>query len=279
MSEELKQTGEELEHSTPSPDSKQMSISPGDLNHFPTLSNILGEAMATATPEGKVELAREVIKAQHDAVEREKDREHEALENAKNREHATLEKEKERAHAKEENEMKRMYHETEKQADREYAAEEKAKDREHEAAEGRKTRVSDWLLKYAPALLLLVALVVFAVVRLSSTVVTNVVDDIVNVEVPDSSKNYEGKPYQDVKTSLEDAGFTNVQEDVKADLNSGFLDGLTSKLPGKLWNKDGAVERVSINGRTSFNKGDTFPKNATIRITYHTYSVSADNEE
>lgn len=270
---------EELKQSTPPPDSNQMSTVSGNLNDFPTLSNMLGEALANATPEGKVELVREAMKIQHESIEREKDREHEARENAKNREHATREKEKERAHETEENEMKRQYDETEKQADREHVAEEKAKDREHEAKEGRKTRANNWLVKYGLVLLLLVAVVAFAVLRLSSNVVSNVVDDIVNVEVPDSSKNYVGKPYQDVKMSLEDAGFTNIQEDVKADLNSGFLDNLTSKLPGKFGNKDGAVERVSINGVSSFNKGDPFPKNATVRITYHTYADSADNEE
>ena len=262
---------EELKQSTPSPNSEQVSTVPDTLNSFPALSNMLGEVMENATTEQKIELTRDWMKMEHESIEREKDREHEARENAKNREHAMWEKEKERAHETEENEMKRQYDETEKQADRQYAAEEKAKDREHEAAEGRKTRTSNWLLKYAPVLLLLIAFIAFAVYHFSS----NVVSDVVNIEVPVSSKDYEGMHYSDVKMSLEDAGFKDIQEDVKADLKSGFLDGLTSKLPGKLGNKDGIVERVSINGATSFNKGDLFPKNATVRITYHTY---ADNE-
>ena len=247
-----------------------MSTVSGNLKQFPTLLKTLG--MEDATSEQKTALARDILKMQHESVEREKDREHEARENAKNREHATWEKEKERAHETEENEMKRQYDETEKQADREHIAQEKAKDREHEAKEGRKTRANNWLLKYAPALLLLIALVAFAVYHFSS----NVVSDVVNIEVPASSKNYEGMHYSDVKMSLEDAGFKNIQEEAKADLNSGFLEGLTSKVLGS---KDGIVERVSINGATSFSKGDLFPKNATVRITYHTYSDSADNEE
>ena len=235
--------------------------------------------MANATNEQKTELARDIIKMQHESIERDKDREHEARENAKNREYMAQEQEKARAHETEENEMKRQYDETEKQAERQHATDEKAKDREYAASEGKKTRTHNYLLKYAPALLLLVALIAFAAFHFSSSVVSNVVDEVVNIEVPDSSKNYEGKHYLTVKMSLEDAGFKNIQENPKADLNSGFLDGLTSKLPGKLGNKDGDVESVSINGVTSFSKGESFPKNATVRITYHTYSDSADNGE
>ena len=267
MSEELKQSTTSTHTS-----GEQLPTVSGNLNSFPSLSNMLGEVMANATNEQKTELARDIIKMQHESIERDKDREHEARENAKNREYMALEQEKARAHETEENEMKRQHEDTEKQAERKHVTDEKAKDREYAASEGKKTRTHNYLLKYAPALLLLVALGVFAVLHFSS----NVVDEVVNIEVPNSSKNYEGMHYLDVKTSLEDAGFKDIQEDRKADLTSGFLDGLTSKVLGS---KDGIVERVSINGVSSFNKGDAFPKNATVRITYHTYPDSADNEE
>lgn len=58
---------------------------------------------------------------------------------------------------------------------------------------------------------------------------------------------------------FEDAGFTNVDTKAIPDLITGWL------------SKDGEVESVSINGRTDFDDGDEFPKDADVIVAYHTF--------
>lgn len=67
----------------------------------------------------------------------------------------------------------------------------------------------------------------------------------------------EGDNYNVVASMFRSAGFSNVQTVAMGDLNF-----LTAK-------KNGQVESVSINGKTDFEEGDIFPKNARVIITYH----------
>ena len=65
----------------------------------------------------------------------------------------------------------------------------------------------------------------------------------------------EGENYRYVKSTLEAAGFTNIE---LIDLNDQGL-----------FKKDGEVTSVSVGGNTSFDSWDFFEKNAKIVITYH----------
>jgi hypothetical protein len=83
--------------------------------------------------------------------------------------------------------------------------------------------------------------------------------------VPSSSRNFEGKNFQDVIRDLERAGFTNIKTEIIYDLITGWLIS------------DGSVNNVSINGNTSFSSDSWFPKNAKIIVTYHTFAKNAPN--
>ena len=63
--------------------------------------------------------------------------------------------------------------------------------------------------------------------------------------------------YNSVKSDFQNAGFKNIELQKQKDL--GFFDR----------KKEGNVISVSINGNSNFSKGDWFPKNAKIKITYH----------
>ena len=79
------------------------------------------------------------------------------------------------------------------------------------------------------------------------------------VQMISSAEEFQGDYYEQVKMELENAGFTNIEFVVQEDLIIGLL------------TKDGSVERVSINGEEDFRKGDIFPKDAVVLITYHTF--------
>ncbi|MBQ8688173.1 MAG: hypothetical protein IJ512_06445 [Ruminococcus sp.] len=79
------------------------------------------------------------------------------------------------------------------------------------------------------------------------------------VQMISSAEAYKGAYYEQVKIELENAGFTNIELVVQEDLITGWI------------TKDGSVERVSINGEDDFHKGDIFPKDASVLITYHSF--------
>lgn len=79
------------------------------------------------------------------------------------------------------------------------------------------------------------------------------------IKVPNSSDYYMGKNYHDVQDELTAYGFTNIVLLPKRDLIKGWL------------TKDGAVEVVSINGKTDFKRERKFPADVRIVITYHTF--------
>jgi hypothetical protein len=92
------------------------------------------------------------------------------------------------------------------------------------------------------------------------------VDQENEIIVPASSSDYEGKDFQEVIDDLQNAGFTNIETEALDDLNIGWL------------TKDGEVDKVSINGDTSFSTSSKFPNDAKIVITYHTFP-STEMEE
>lgn len=71
-----------------------------------------------------------------------------------------------------------------------------------------------------------------------------------------SASEYRNKNFEDVKSSLERLGFTNIKFEVLYDI----VFGITA---------DGTVESVSIADNNDFKRGDVFPKDAEIVIAYH----------
>lgn len=76
------------------------------------------------------------------------------------------------------------------------------------------------------------------------------------VAVPASASDYKYDNYQDVQKDLEDAGFINITTEILYDIVWG-------------WTEEGEVKSVSIDGRTDYDKGEVFKKDAPIVITYH----------
>ena len=86
--------------------------------------------------------------------------------------------------------------------------------------------------------------------------------EIEKISVPNSSEHYIGMNYKNVQDELLAYGFTNIVSLPKNDLINGWL------------TKDGAVERIAINGRTEFSTKNRFPSDVRIVITYHTFRDS-----
>lgn len=80
------------------------------------------------------------------------------------------------------------------------------------------------------------------------------------IRIDFSSDDLEGDNYKDVLVRLEKAGFTNITAEPLGDLITGWV------------SDEGEVKSVAINGRTSFSSGESYPKDATIRIVYHSFS-------
>ena len=78
-------------------------------------------------------------------------------------------------------------------------------------------------------------------------------------QVPGTSESYVDKPVRDARISLENAGFTDIEEQPAKDLFLGIL------------KKEGDVAHISINGETDFKSGAKFPKTAKVIIYYHSY--------
>lgn len=71
--------------------------------------------------------------------------------------------------------------------------------------------------------------------------------------------------YKDIQTVFKDAGFSNISTQIVYDIIFGFTD-------------EGEVDDISINGKTDFKKGDVFPKDAKIVITYHMFADDDPNK-
>ncbi len=76
------------------------------------------------------------------------------------------------------------------------------------------------------------------------------------VKLDVAASEYKHKNYEDVTTALKALDFTNIKYEVLYDIVLG-------------WTDNGEVESVSIAGKTDFNRGDVFPADAEIVITYH----------
>lgn len=83
---------------------------------------------------------------------------------------------------------------------------------------------------------------------------TELADGEVKLDV--AASEYKHKNYEDVAAALKMLGFTNIKYEVLYDIVLG-------------WTDDGEVESVSIADKIDFNRGDVFPADAEIVITYH----------
>lgn len=83
---------------------------------------------------------------------------------------------------------------------------------------------------------------------------TELADGEVKLDV--AASEYKHKNYEDVAAALKTLGFTNIKYKVLYDIVLG-------------WTDDGEVESVSVADKTDFNRGDVFPADAEIVITYH----------
>lgn len=80
------------------------------------------------------------------------------------------------------------------------------------------------------------------------------------IQIPNSSKGYNGKDYTEVIAELKNLGFTNLDTFEQKNAKKGWL------------SKANSIERITINGQSQFNQGDWIDSDATIRITYNTFS-------
>ncbi len=78
------------------------------------------------------------------------------------------------------------------------------------------------------------------------------------IQIGSSSESLKGENYKDVIKKLEKAGFTNVEEEAVNDVVLGIM------------TKEGEVERVSIDGDTTFYTYDWVPADASVVVVYHT---------
>ena len=79
------------------------------------------------------------------------------------------------------------------------------------------------------------------------------------IQVPDASKKYQGRNYQEVVTELKDAGFTNIITE--------------ARVVKKNWlNHTDSISKITISGQNQFNKGEWFDPESIIRITYQEIS-------
>ena len=74
--------------------------------------------------------------------------------------------------------------------------------------------------------------------------------------MPQSASSYKFDNYEDVQKELTDAGFTNISFEILYDIVLG-------------WTDEGDIENISVDGKTDFDQGDIFKKDAPIVITYH----------
>lgn len=84
------------------------------------------------------------------------------------------------------------------------------------------------------------------------------------ISMPSSSKDFEGTGYEKVVDDLAKAGFSNVESKALDDLITGWL------------TKEGSVETIAVNGDSLFTTDDSFPKDAEIVVSYHSFKTETD---
>lgn len=82
------------------------------------------------------------------------------------------------------------------------------------------------------------------------------------ISINNSSSELVGENYKDVVVKLQENGFINIKTEAVEDLIVG------------LFTTDGEVEQVEINGDIDFSSGASFPKDAEIIVTYHTFPTT-----
>ncbi|MEY8420022.1 hypothetical protein AALA83_12200 [Oscillospiraceae bacterium 44-5] len=80
------------------------------------------------------------------------------------------------------------------------------------------------------------------------------------VQVSVSSKDLKEETVENAKEILKNCGFQYVNTTNKGDLVFGFF------------SKEGEIDSISINGNKKFSKGDWFPSDSVVVITYHGFS-------
>ncbi len=77
--------------------------------------------------------------------------------------------------------------------------------------------------------------------------------------MPDNSKKYLTRTFEGVVSELQDAGFVNIAVECQKKGKKNWL------------SKESVIVKISVNGQTQFEKGEWFPEEAQIRITYVSY--------
>ena len=85
-----------------------------------------------------------------------------------------------------------------------------------------------------------------------------------NIPVPVSSKEAKKLNYKELEKKYADAGFVNITTQADYDLITGWI------------TKDGAVESISVNGRTDFEKNAYYRPDAEVIIVYHTFKKNKE---
>lgn len=80
------------------------------------------------------------------------------------------------------------------------------------------------------------------------------------INPPKSSSKAYSEYYKDIKKEFENAGFTNI-----------VLEKIEDITPTSVWNKEGEIKSISIDGKSSFKTTDSFNTDSKIVIKYHTY--------
>lgn len=80
------------------------------------------------------------------------------------------------------------------------------------------------------------------------------------IRVNYSASDFEGSNYEEVVSQLEKQGFTNITTIPVDDLITGWV------------TKDGEVEKVEIDGYSTFSSSSRFLPDVEIVVTYHTFS-------
>ena len=78
------------------------------------------------------------------------------------------------------------------------------------------------------------------------------------IAMPASAFSLRGDNYSAVVNQLKEAGFTNIELEEKKTMKNEWF------------SKSGDITAITVNGNGSFKKGDTFPSDAHIHITYDT---------
>ncbi len=90
--------------------------------------------------------------------------------------------------------------------------------------------------------------------------------DAAQIQVARPSEEYSGWSYQDVVDEFTQAGFTNIELVPVGDLN----------VATQLVTHDGTIESVVVGESTGFTREATFPADAKVVITYHTFPDTAN---